>query len=421
MWFNEGSVQQTVQEPSGYTNGGYASGIPSATGNFHARLVIDPGQCDPLHPNNDCAGPYTYWNEIRTSDGTTTGGSNIVTSATANFKAADVGRSVYVNNPATGHLVFPAGTTVSSVSNSTTALASAAAVESSTGAPLRVFSLFSLGYITQADIYLDTAWAAGNPDRRFDWDTAIRDNALNFDSDYAFNVGTQLSGDSTAGFWISTSTNTNRGNTNPENPCPSPANDGIGNVCRAPFKITTSGWYTFRHIFRIDPNTQNLSVELQVMPQGGSPVVDKTIYGWQSHAQAPAGGIMSAYGLFANQEIPQLAIDNALLKDFDALALSPTKSQPIGGGDDSNLHALGQLVRSSRPTYSRTHSGERHVHAGQHRYGLGHRRSQRDAAGQWDVLVRCDGRSHWFGESHRKHRHVCVEHGLAQRDCAGAL
>src|SRR5664279_3594742 len=248
MWFNEGSVQQTVQEPSGYTNGGYASGIPSAT---------------------------------------------------ANFKAADVGRSVYVNNPATGHLVFPAGTTVSSVSNSTTALASAAAVESSTGAPLRVFSLFSLGYITQADIYLDTAWAAGNPDRRFDWDTAIRDNALNFDSDYAFNVGTQLSGDSTAGFWISTSTNTNRGNTNPENPCPSPANDGIGNVCRAPFKITTSGWYTFRHIFRIDPNTQNLSVELQVMPQGGSPVVDKTIYGWQSHAQAPAGGIMSAYGLFA--------------------------------------------------------------------------------------------------------------------------
>jgi hypothetical protein len=65
-------------------------------------------------------------------------------------------------------------------------------------------ALFSLGYITQVDIYLDTAWAAGNSDWRFDWDTAIRDNALNFDSDYVFNVGTQLSGDNTPGFWAGT-------------------------------------------------------------------------------------------------------------------------------------------------------------------------------------------------------------------------
>src|SRR5664280_123919 len=119
----------------------------------------------------------------------------------------------------------------------------------------------------------------------------------------------------------------------PENPCPSPGIDGIGNYCRAPFKITTSGWYTFRHIYRIDPSTHNLSIEFQVVPQaGGSPVVDQTIYGWQGHAQAPAGGIMPAYGWFANQEIPELAIDNSLLKDFDALALSPTNPSPLGAG-----------------------------------------------------------------------------------------
>ena len=355
MWFNEGVVQQTVQEPSGYTSSGYASGIASATGNYHARLIVDPSQClddgsGSPPPNNDCAGPFTYWNEIRTSDGVTTSGSNIITSATANFTAADVGLGVYANNPMTNDLVFAPGTTVTSVTNSTTAVVSTNATESSTGATLRVFALFSLGYITQVDIYLDTAWAAGNSDWRFDWDTAIRDNALNFDSDYAFNVGTQLSGDGTPGFWVGTSTNAGRENTYPENPCPSPGIDGIGNYCRAPFKITTSGWYTFRHIYRIDPSTHNLSIELQVVPKvGGSPVVDQTIYGWQGNAQAPAGGIEPAYGLFANQEIPELAIDNSLLKDFDTLTLSPANPSPLGAGTVQTFNLSATLFGVADP------------------------------------------------------------------------
>ena len=84
-----------------------------------------------------------------------------------------------------------------------------------------------------------------------------------------------MAGDNTPGFWVSTSPNAFRNSTYPENPCP-PCQRSIGNYCRAPYKITTSGWYTFRHIFKIDPNTQNLSVEFQVVPLGGgAPIVDQ--------------------------------------------------------------------------------------------------------------------------------------------------
>jgi len=338
LWFNIGSAQEIYQEPSGYTDGGgYANGIASATGNYHARLVIDPTQClddggAGAPPNNDCYGPYTNWNGIYVSDGMTTQGSKVITSATANFTAADVGLAIQAYDISTMDSIFSPGTTITSVTNSTTAMVSTTAIYNSSAADLDIVPLFSLGYITQADIYLDVAWAAGNSDWRFDWDSAVEDNGQNFLSDYVFNVGTQVAGDNTPGFWVGTSTNAGRGNSYPENPCPSPST-GNGNVCRTPFKVTTSGWYTFRHIFRIDPNTQNLSIEFQVVPKaGGSPVVDQTIYGWQGNAQAPAGGITPDYAWFANQEIPYLAIDNTLLKDFDALALSPTNPSPLGVG-----------------------------------------------------------------------------------------
>lgn len=65
---------------------------------------------------------------------------------------------------------------------------------------------------------------------------------------------------------------------------------------------------------------------------GGAPLVDTTIYGWQGYPQPPADGISPAYGWFANQEIPELAIDNTLIKDFDTLTLSPTNPPPLGLG-----------------------------------------------------------------------------------------
>lgn len=47
--------------PSGYSNGGYADGIASAAGNYHARAGINDGDtaCNPGTGTSQCWGPYT--------------------------------------------------------------------------------------------------------------------------------------------------------------------------------------------------------------------------------------------------------------------------------------------------------------------------------------------------------------------------
>src|SRR5690349_2122614 len=60
-WFDlsNGHYGHITRRPSGYTNGGgYANGINSAAGHWHARLSGDP--CF-TPPNQDCAGPNTNW------------------------------------------------------------------------------------------------------------------------------------------------------------------------------------------------------------------------------------------------------------------------------------------------------------------------------------------------------------------------
>lgn len=62
-WFDYGNGS-VVRVPSGYTNGGgYADGINSAAGNYHARLDVDPLATSPacVPGSVDCVGPYTFW------------------------------------------------------------------------------------------------------------------------------------------------------------------------------------------------------------------------------------------------------------------------------------------------------------------------------------------------------------------------
>lgn len=230
------------REMSGFTNsGGYANGIASADGNWHARLRTNG--C-----TTSCSGPLTRW-----------------------------GKGASSGNP-----VFPAG-----------------------------------GYSTELDVYLDVAWAASNADRRFDFSSAINNNigAGTYLRDFAFNAGT------VGGNWvIGASTNSGRANTFPSNLCPSPSTPP--NVCRAPATITTSGWYTLKHVFTDQAGM--LRVDMSILDAGGATVAAWTVYSGDS--MAVVGG--DRYGWFANQEVNDLAIDNAVK------TLLVTPSNPPTSKDD---------------------------------------------------------------------------------------
>ena len=165
------------------------------------------------------------------------------------------------------------------------------------------------GYLTQVDIYLDVNWAASHNDYRFDWSSAINDNTGNFRRDFVFNVGTQLPMQQPH-FIIQSSTNAFRSGANPNAPCPFP-NLPPQNGCRPPVIITTSGWYTFRHTFH-DDGSGFLAVDFDIFPLGSNmPVMPtQTIDSNPYDPMSMVGG--NRYGWFANEEIPDLAIDNSL-------------------------------------------------------------------------------------------------------------
>jgi hypothetical protein len=252
-WFDTSNLGDgtITRQQSGYTNGGYASGIASATDSWHARLHGDP--CVIPTP---CFGPFTRW-----------GG--------------------YTQT-------FPAG-----------------------------------GYRTQIDIYLDVTWAASHPDARFDFSSAVTRSDGTFLRDFVFNAGTNRTTDlAPPGFFINASTNAFRANTFPENGCPSPNPMSMPpDSCRLPVHITTSGWYTFQQTFRNDSDF--LAVDFDIFPLGSSTQVPGAQ--WTIHAgdsMATVGG--NRYGWFANEEIPDLPIDNSQRTGLN-LSLAPaTATNPVG-------------------------------------------------------------------------------------------
>ncbi|MDI1462140.1 hypothetical protein QEZ54_14295 [Catellatospora sp. KI3] len=157
-WFDFGAGT-VVRTPSGYTNGGgYASGVASATGNFHARLKVQHDLCtqEPAGggPVNQCTGPYTQW-----------GGYNTTWSGGYTTQV-----DIYLD----------------------TAYAA-----------------------SHPDSYTGTQ-------TRFDWSSAINNAAGTHLRDFVFNVGTgpnpNAPGVCAGGFWIAASTNATRSGAEPYNP-----------------------------------------------------------------------------------------------------------------------------------------------------------------------------------------------------------
>jgi hypothetical protein len=236
-WSNFG-VGTVHREQSGYTNAdGYADGVDSSEGDWHARLRN--GGC-----TVSCIGPFTGW-----------------------------GKDTASNSD------FPEG-----------------------------------GYRTAVDIYLDTGWAAANPDRRFDFSSGINNADGTHLRDFAFNAGTSPVADDGA-FVVSASPNAGRADSYPSNPG------------RNPVSIEESGWYTFEHVFSDDGGV--LSVEMAVRDAEGD-----VVGSWQLGGDDMANVGGDRYGWFANQEIDDLAIDDSQIQRGEApVANTPaTKQDCMQGG-----------------------------------------------------------------------------------------
>jgi hypothetical protein len=254
-WFEFTGGYGTIdQRPSGYANlGGYASGMVSDGG--HARLERGICRTDSggSGPAVQCWGPYTDWGNLN---------------------------HYTWNGP----------------------------------------------YTTQVDIYLDTAYANANPDTyggnmaglsldetpageptnpakngtRFDYTSAINKSTPDANGnadhlrDFGFNVSTGYADDGCDGFMVTGQTNVNRINANP--------NIGQHN----PQCIDETGWYTFKHSF--SEKTGYLDVLMQIIDKDTSMVVAS----WDITGIDKIEDVgCNRYGMFSNQEIWGLPIDNA--------------------------------------------------------------------------------------------------------------
>jgi hypothetical protein len=210
------------------------------------------------------------------------------------------------------------------------------------------------GYRTYIAIYLDAGWASGNPDRRFDFTSAVTNGATGTHlRDFAFNAGTSRTADpSPKGFYINASTNTGRSGASPYPSCtPGPG-------CRTPVLISSSGWYTFRHTFRNAGGF--LAVDFDIFPLGSGSTV--TGGSWtivtgdcfSPCTPTPPYGVVGGnrYGWFPSQEIPDLAIDNSRRTGLN-LALTPSTATNVVGSS----HTVTATTTSTESPYPTAGAG----------------------------------------------------------------
>jgi hypothetical protein len=166
-------------------------------------------------------------------------------------------------------------------------------------------------YRTTTDIFLNVAGGFTN-DTRFDYISAISNSAGTHRRDFAFNGGFYNNTSPTGtgpGFVFTASNNAGRGNSNPTNPL------------RDPFAITTSGWYTFEHLF--SNNGGVLEVTLSIFDPANA---NALLHSWTlSDPTDLIPGVVGGnrYGWFSSIEMQNLAIDNTLMESVDATAVVP--------------------------------------------------------------------------------------------------
>jgi len=142
------------------------------------------------------------------------------------------------------------------------------------------------GYTVSVDIYLDTA-VSGTTNDRLDWSSAINKPDGNHRRDFVFSIG----GDG-LGNWIMSASNNSPG--------------WPGNPGRDPLTITTSGWYTFEHVFR--DNAGVLAVDMNVRDAGGTLLKSWTLSDPTDTIGTNVGG--NRYAWLVTNDFANLPLDN---------------------------------------------------------------------------------------------------------------
>lgn len=183
------------------------------------------------------------------------------------------------------------------------------------------------GYIASVMIYLDMAGGYAN-DTRFDFSSAINNQAGAHRRDFVFNAGFYNDGVAPGTgnrFVVSASTTAGRSNSYPKNPG------------RSPIVIDTTGWYTFQHYFHNVGGA--LAVDMSILDGSNQVVGTWTLSDPSDLIASLVGG--NRYGWFASNEFSSLAIDNSSL----TVVPEPTTIVAAGFG---LLFALGAARRRAR-------------------------------------------------------------------------
>jgi hypothetical protein len=194
------------------------------------------------------------------------------------------------------------------------------------------------GYTTSIDIYLNmsTADAIGT-DLRFHWSSAINDTSVapTHRRDFIFSVGTDPT---TAGQFVMSASNNSDG---------WPSDPG-----RDPFKVSTSGWYTFQHSFR-DAGAGVLAVDMSVLDSDQNVLHTWTLSDPSDIIGTTVGG--NRYGWLVNSDFA-LALDNVTRSGLTCLptgfvrdGIDLTAAQ-IGGAVTGTLDATGCNIGAYNPT-----------------------------------------------------------------------
>jgi len=187
------------------------------------------------------------------------------------------------------------------------------------------------GYSVSIDIYLDTAKSIVGEDKRIAWTVASNGANGNHRRDFVFSIGTDE-----LGGWVMSASNNAPG--------------WPGDPSRSPYTINTTGWYTFKHIFRDDSGV--LAVDMQVLDASGTVLKTWTLSNPADTIPSIVGG--NRYGWFFTNQFDYLPVDNLIRTGF---CPDVCYADVVNGSDASGDGSFGNPFKTIQKAVNTVNAG----------------------------------------------------------------